>query len=217
MVTPEQLRTMLESRELVLRQRFEQMIQEMTETRDLLAQLKFDGQQSPPAKGERTLKPGDDEPADSPERQRDLRFLRVEGALTNCRKSTQEVSGLADAFDDICKQLVNNRIDTEELKNRLQGGIAEPLRGIAGEKFPELERRLDQLQGVLDNGSQGPAARSRAQKQAEDILLAMRKVLERMIELESFNEAVQLLQNIVEMQKQLHEQTEQWHKQKLKE
>ena len=40
-VTPEQLRTMLESRELVLRQRFDGMIQEMTETRDLLARLEF--------------------------------------------------------------------------------------------------------------------------------------------------------------------------------
>ena len=40
-VTPEQLRAMLESRELVLRQRFERIIQEMTETRDLLARLEF--------------------------------------------------------------------------------------------------------------------------------------------------------------------------------
>ena len=39
-VTPEQLRAMLEARELVLRQRFERMIQEMTETRDLLARLR---------------------------------------------------------------------------------------------------------------------------------------------------------------------------------
>ncbi len=38
-VTPEQLRVMLESRELVLRQRFDAMVQEMTETRDLLARL----------------------------------------------------------------------------------------------------------------------------------------------------------------------------------
>jgi hypothetical protein len=216
-VSPEQLRALLEARELVLRQRFELLIQEMTEARDLLAQLKFDGQPAPLATKDETAKAGGNEPADSPERQRDLRFLRVEGALTNCRKNTQEVAGLADAFDDICKQLVNNRIDTEELKNRLQGGIAEPLRGIAAEKLPELERRMEQLQAVLDNSGQGPAVRLRAQRQAEDILLAMRKVLDRMIELESFNEAVQLLQNIVEMQKQLHEQTEQWHKQKLKE
>ncbi len=40
-VTPDQLRAMLAARELVLRQRFEQMIQEMGDTRDLLARMPF--------------------------------------------------------------------------------------------------------------------------------------------------------------------------------
>ena len=35
---------------------------------------------------------------------------------------------MAEGIDDIRKQLVNNRIDTEELKERLQSGIADPLR-----------------------------------------------------------------------------------------
>ena len=38
-VAPEQLRAMLEARELVLRQRFERMIQEVTDTRDALARM----------------------------------------------------------------------------------------------------------------------------------------------------------------------------------
>ena len=41
-VTPEQLRALLESRELVLRQRFESIMREMTETRDLLARAKME-------------------------------------------------------------------------------------------------------------------------------------------------------------------------------
>ena len=234
-VTPEQLRAMLEARELVLRQRFEQMIQEMTETRDLLARMKFDSlsspnvAQPPPAVRDKptqprasaphkpVAEPGDEEPADSPAHQRDLRFLRVEGALTNCRKSTQEVLGLAEAFDDICKQLKNNRIDTQELKNRLQGGIAGPLHAMAAAMFPELERRLNDLQAVLDDGRQGPPARTRAQGQAEDILLTMRKVLDHMIELEDFNEAVEMLRTIVQAQKQLHQRTQEFHKQKIRE
>jgi hypothetical protein len=161
--------------------------------------------------------PGDDEPADSPARQHTLRLLRVEGALTNCRKSAQEVLGLAEAFDDIRKQLVNNRIDTEELKNRLQAGIADPLRQIAGQMFPELERRLDRLQAALDDIAKGPALRDGAQRQADDILLAMRKIRDRMIELEDFNEAVDLLRNIIKMQEDLRRQTQERHKQKIRE
>jgi hypothetical protein len=49
-VTPEQLRAILEARELVLRQRFEQMIQEMTDTRDLLARMQFEAEKPGAAK-----------------------------------------------------------------------------------------------------------------------------------------------------------------------
>jgi hypothetical protein len=215
-VTPEQLRTMLESHELVLRQRFDRMIQEMAETRDILAHLEFKPATAKPANKKSVSEPGDEEPDDSPERQRALRVLRVQGALTNCRKSTLEVLGLAEAFDDIRKQLVNNRIDTEELKNRLQNGIADPLRQIAERMFPDLERQLDALQAVLEDQEKGPGSRDLAQRQADAILLAMQKIRDRMIELEDFNEAVELLRGIIKMQEDLHEQTQKRHKEKIR-
>jgi len=222
-VTSEQMRTLLESRELVLRKRFERIVQEVTETRDLLARLVFE-QEKPKNNVDETDLPnthGDKEPGeaefkDSHERRRSLRLLRVRGALSNSRKSAAEVLGVAEAFDDIRKQLVNNRLDTAELKDRLQGGIAEPLHGIAKKMFPELEHRLESLQAALNNARQGPLLRDDAQHQADEILLAMQKVLDRMLELENFNEAVELLRNIIEMQEKLHEQTQQRHKQKIR-
>ena len=54
--------------------------------------------------------------------------------------------------------------------------------------------------------------RDRAQQQVDEILLAMRQVLDRMLELESFNEAVELLRTIIQTQRQLDEQTKQRHK-----
>jgi hypothetical protein len=230
-VTPEQLRAILEARELVLRQRFEQLLQEMTETRDLLSRMQFEPKKptaspspkrepsssaKPAAASKPGSEPGEEEPADSPERQRNLRFLRVQSALTNCRKGAPEITSVAESFDDICKQLVNNRIDTEELKKRLNNGIAEPLHQIADKMFPDLDRRLDELQSGLEDLRRAPALRDAAQQQAENILLAMRKVRDRMIELEDFNEAVELLRNIVDMQKKLHDQTEQRHKDKIR-
>ncbi len=88
-VTPEQLRVILDARELVLRQRFEAAVQEMTDTRDLLARLVFrPAAAAPRAKGSEP----DDEPEDSPARQSTLRHLGVQGALTNCRKSARRCS-----------------------------------------------------------------------------------------------------------------------------
>ena len=224
-VTPDQLRAMLESRELVLRQRFEVIIQEVTETRDLLLRVDFgDG-----AAGEKTAEtpagekpPAGAEPGDvpqqfSPERQLGLRTLRVQRALTNSSKNTHETQGVADGFDDIRLQLINNRIDTEELIRRLDEGIAKPLHHIAREMFPVLETRLERLQENLADQKVGPRQRDLARRQADAVLLEMRRVLDRMIELEDFNQAVELLRTIIKLQEQLEEQTKQRHKQRIRE
>jgi hypothetical protein len=260
-VTPERFRAMLEARELVLRQRFEQLLQEATETRDLLARLNLEDK---PAKkpdkpkkpeqskrgarnvsplplgegpgvradadardaltlalsqgerGQGVAEPGDTEPADSPARQRDVRFGLVQGALTNCSKGGPEVLGVAEAFEDIYKQYVNNRIDNAESSKRLMQGIAEPLRRVAGAMFPELDRRLADLQTTLDDRRRAAPLRDRAEQQAESIVVAMRTVRDRMLESEDFNEAVELLQDIIDAQKRLHDSTQQRHKQKIR-
>jgi len=229
-VAPEQLRAMLEARELVLRQRFERMVQEMTETRDLVAHLTFDTESKKSADdskktaadskksaaAKKSAEPGDEESTESPERRGMLQMLRVQGALSNSLKSAQEALGVAEAFDDIRKQLINNRIDNEEWKNRLRTGIAEPLRNAAERMFPEFDRRLEKLQTGLDDRDAAPALRDRAQRQAEEILLVMRKVLDQMLEMEDFNQAIEILQNIIKMQEQIKEQTQQRHKQKIR-
>jgi hypothetical protein len=246
-VTPDQLLTLLKSRELVLRQQFEVAVKETTETRDLLAHMQFShagsGSDSIPGGGDQAKKtdrtassaksastgkpdqPGrepEDQSADglsdqSPQRRIALHMLRVQSALTNCRKTTQEILGLAEAFTDICKQLDNNRINTEELRQRLQSGIADPLQNIAREMLPELERRLDNLQSRLEDEGLCPPARDAALSQAQAVLLAMHRILDRMIELQDYNEMVEMLRDIIKMQEQLRQQTDQRQKQIIRE
>jgi hypothetical protein len=145
-----------------------------------------------------------------------LHLLRVQRALTNCRKNAQETLGVAEGIDGIRLQLVNNRIDTAELKERLQSGIADPLRKIAEEMFPELERRLDDLQSSLEDAKLAPQARDKGKTQADAVLLSMQHVLDRMVELQDYNEMVEMLRDIIKMQEQLRRQTEERNKQKLR-
>jgi len=239
-VTPDQLRAMLESRELVLRQRFEAIIQEVTETRDLLLRIDFGTPSAPEKSGEKTVEssgtgvppvageekgkktddgaePGDQPVQSSPEQQSAARTLRVQRALSNSSKNAHETQSVADGFDDIRLQLMNNRIDTEELIRRLEEGIAKPLHGVAQEMFPRLQTHLERLQESLGDEKLGPGRRDLARGQADAILLEMRKVLDRMIALEDFNEAVDLLRTIIKLQEQLDEQTKQRHKEKIRE
>ncbi|OHB70717.1 MAG: hypothetical protein A2V70_17085 [Planctomycetes bacterium RBG_13_63_9] len=265
-VTPEDLLLRLQRREILLRQQFERILQEVTETRDLLLQIDYSAADAVPEADDAADAKGPDEkanapnvnapnadegaePADQPdgepdsepggeldgepddeldgepngegvrsgERRGAVRMLHLERALQNSRKNAHETEGVADAFDDIRKQTVNNRIDTPELRMRLEQGIADPLHQIAREMFPELRRRLEELEPLLADEELGPRYRDLARRQADDILLQMRTVLDRMIELESFNEVLQLLRTIIQLQEELGRQTQERQKQRVRE
>ncbi len=251
-VTPEQLRTMLQSRELVLRQRFESLIKDVEDARDSLARLELTSAgaarerrpfsagaapvfaepakeaaaakppQSPTAKPERAsaVEPGElpnAAPELSPERLATQRLLQVQWAQQNGRKSAYETAGIADAFAQIREELINNRIDTEELKLRLEDGISKPLRRVADEMFPEWDRRLDRLQLVMAEPQAGKQALAASIAQTDAILAVMRQVLDRMIELEDFNEAVEMLRSILQSERALQDQIKQRRRDKLRE
>ncbi len=216
-VTPEGLRAMLESRELNLRQRFETIISEVIATRDSLS-----GTDNPPAKtteSETTAAPSpptEGEEADKKEDANDapLARLTVERARQNAEKNSQETAGVATAFDEIREELVNNRVDTEELRIRLKDRIADPLRAIVEQQFPDLDRRLQALHDAA------PASHAASQKsaleQADALIVAMERVRDQMLELESFNEAIEMLRAIIDSEKELQEQVRQRQKQKVR-
>ena len=143
--------------------------------------------------------------------------MRVQRAFANSQKNAQELLDVAEGIGDIRKQLVNNQIDTVELKERLEQGIGTPLHQIAETLFPELEQRLDAFQKALEETRDPIALHEAARLQTETILLAMQKVLSRMIEMEDYNQAVELLREIIKLQDQLDKETQERHKQKLRE
>jgi hypothetical protein len=219
-VTPDALLAMLEAREIGLRRRFEQILEEMTQTRDFLNRVR-----SPAARQglepEDTAAEGDepgDEKLDGPdaaERTQSLRMLRVQQALQQTRKSTQELLGVAIAFHDIRAELVNNRVDTEDRKRRLKELIADPMQLVGETMFPELERRLVVLEKVLlddlnakryDLSSGQPEAVA-AVEQANDILAELEKILQQMLDLETFNELLDIVRQLVEDQERMIEDT----------
>lgn len=224
-VTPDQLRALLEGRELNLRRRFEQLIGEVVESRDALARLApREAEAVTPADQDATEASGDEEaseasaeePQSRAERELVRDRLRVEQVLQNSRKNADETLGVAVAFEDIHDELVNNRVDTQELKSRLKQGIAEPLRSLAGPAFSELETRLTELQKSLDDPSTRAVSLTAAEKQVDEVLFGMQQVLNKMIELETFNEVVDLLRTIIDSQEGVNAKTQDLRKAKLR-
>ena len=149
LVSPGQLIALLEAREISLRKRFVQIIDEMREMRDSLARVQF----APSADPEETsgaLSDDEGAPTNSLERAIALRQLRVQRALQHTQRSTQEVLGVALSFDDIRMELVNNRIDAADRMERIENDIANPLKEISSALYPVLEDRLDRLDDFIE-------------------------------------------------------------------
>ena len=200
-VTDSELRALLEKRELGLRQRFEAIHEKMLSTRDLLSRI------NPQATDA-------DDAARATRIERDK--LRISGIQQSVTQIGFETLGVAEGFDDIVIELANNRIATEELNQRLGRDIAEPLRNVATQLLPELEQRVQQVPGGLEAPAGGDEVLADAVIQADLVVEEMQRILSRMLELESYNELVDLLRAIVDDQEQLNEETKVRRREKLR-
>ena len=227
-VTAVDLLALLERRELALRQRFESIFEKLTDTRNLLSRVESNdtGAEStePPAPNASTTKTADAEsaavPAASPgetaDRMLARRRLRVAGSLQNIVQSTDEVKGVAEAFDDLSEEITNNRIDNPDLKSRLGEQIARPLHLIAEQRMPLLVAQLKLVEEKLEDPAATTPELKKAIAQADEILVSMRQVLDKMLELETYNEVVALLRGIITDQEEINRRTKERQKDKLK-
>ena len=237
-VTPDELLSRLESRELGLRKRFEQVVVEVAEMRDSLVRVKTEGPEAetPGADPEDRNSEVDQLDVDSSDaaavreaiakRKWALRLLRSQRAIFQAQKSAQETLGIAASFEDIRTELINNRVETEDRKERLQKRIVEPLNQIGQTLFPELETRLEVLVAAMDQNIDALAATGKedadtvafadsALEQANDVLLAMQHVLDNMLDIESFNELLDLVRGIIRDQERMIIETKKQQKKQL--
>jgi hypothetical protein len=188
-VTPEALLAMLEAREIILRRRFESTVADLVQSRDRLSAPAAANPASA-ADPDRDAGAGDD-------------VARLLEAVTRAAGETGEIAA---AFRLIRDELANNALLSPELEDRLVAQIASPLARIAAADLP----------GVA------AACRRRAPPdeivRATDAVLArMRAVLDRMMELESFNEVVDLLRGLIRTQEEIRAETLRRQKQRARE
>jgi hypothetical protein len=91
---------------------------------------------------------------------------------------------------------------TPEIDARLVGEIADPLATLAATDLADLERR-GRADGAADGKPDTPALVAAADR----TLARMQAVLDKMLELESFNEVVDRLRSVITAQEQLRRDT----------
>lgn len=197
-VTDAELLRLLEGREIMFREQFKALIDKVTRDRDSLVEVG-----KPPA----AAREGE---ADDAPRNRDK--IIVDQARSHTLENRQETLTVSGGFYGIVAELVNNRIpDSDNLKDRLSADIAAPLKRLAEDRFPVYHEKLTALQLLVDkttkDSAEIEAARREALKAADGILVEMNVVLNKMQELESFKEAVDLLRSIIALQKEIGDKT----------
>ena len=215
---------MLERDEADQRFRLEQINREMTEARGYIARARNARQNSTSG-----FEPGDESVEEDTRVSEavedwDLRQLFLQRAVLQTRKSMQEVEGVAFTFDHIRLQLINNRIDAEDRKKRLEEDVAEPLKRIASESMPTLELALKEADEVLrsladpaksDNATSGLEKVALAEErtllalaEADSVLAEIQDVLNSLLKFETQNELLDLVRNLLEEQQALQKRTD---------
>ena len=123
-------------------------------------------------------------------------------------RAAGETGEIARDFLAIRGELDNNRMLTEELEGRLVGQIATPLSAIAAGDLPGLAAAV----------RAAPASEREAIVARADMVLArMRAVLDKMMELESYNEVIELLRGVIRTQEEIRSETLRRQRQRAKE
>ena len=121
-------------------------------------------------------------------------------------RAAGETAELAEAFRGIRLEFDNNQLITPELETRLIAQIADPLAELAARDLPALAAAC-----------RAGASRQDLVRRADEVLARMRAVLDKMMELESFNEVVELLRGMIRTQEQIRAETLEQQKRRARE
>jgi hypothetical protein len=183
-VTDNQLLRLLERDEVDQRKRLEQIMRELNEARDALVRSRSQSAGLSGAAEPGDIKPDSDETnPESPISREESRLLFAQRATLQVEKSTMEISGVAEAFQNIREQLINNRIDNVSRKNRIATKIVLPLEQIVQVDMAVLAERIRILEIELQNLMANPNSNEFSQQAnilSEDSLVQMDIVLTRL-------------------------------------
>jgi hypothetical protein len=203
-VTPEQLLALLERRELGLRSRLEQTITEMTSLRQTLDVLRRTG-----------FDIAENATEDATRRAEQVRRLRAQQCGLQATKTSEELLGIALSLDDILLEMLNNRVDSVDRSERIATGVRDPIKVTVSGSLATLRTQIKQVESVVTNPKQGVTRTAEAVSTAEQVILELNAILEKMLDLETYNEVLDLVRQLMDDQSDLTDDTKEERKKQV--
>jgi hypothetical protein len=205
-VPGEELLARLYEKEVNLRQRFEQIILETKRLRDDLAQHRDRADEWNAARKSAGDKAASDEKIQALFNAIDACARR---SLHQVRTNSTESRAIEVAFGEIRAEMVNNRVDTPSLLERIDLGVVAPLRSINESDYPDIDGQLGLFALAMERGTDPSLAIDSSREAVDRMLARMEQVLSEMRRRGNINEIIQQLQTIIERQQKLKDETEQ--------
>ncbi len=214
-VSPEELLSLISARELNLRHRFTQILEEVEAIRADMSSHRVKLRESEPL---RTNPP----PTERAEEIRgQLRELDIsletvaQRSLLKIRKNANETASIEEAFVDIRAELINNGVQTQRMLDRLEQGILKPLNLLNTIHYNNVDESLALFQLALERSQNPYESMDTCVEELDRTIEQIQRILAAMLKLETINEVRELLRSILEQQEALKKKTEQERKRKL--
>lgn len=201
-VSDDELLSLLYTREIALRSRFEELIARVEEVRRDLqfhttAATRIDTAATAAAK-------------------EDLAAIDSCGSrsINSLRRQANELNALIEAFEEILQQLVNNAIPLHNAE-AMQSGIVDPLKRIRDTGMPAADRAVAAVRAAALASQPLLPPLQQAEAVLAELINTMQGILESVRDLAEFHEAVRDLQQLSEEQKKVLEETKRLQKNQL--
>jgi len=215
-VTEDQFLVLLDRREAAMRRRLEQIISELGQLRDLLI---LTGKSNKPSENPeaRSSTSQPDEPSgdQTPEESRSrILLLRSQQASAQASKSEGELKGVLSEISLLVAELINNRIDSNDRRERLGQKIKVPLEAMMESKWKLFANQINELENLVAKSTPEELGKQLDESIAKnnEIIASLSSILADMIEIQDLNEIIDRVRGLLDRQSKTIDGTKQQQK-----
>lgn len=201
-VSDDELLSILYTREIGLRTRFEEVIGQLE---DIRRDLEFHQQVAVRA-----------DAAGAGAAETDVASLSTCGSRSgnSLRRQANELNAIIESFEEIVRQLVNNAIPLHNAET-MQAGIVDPLKQARDVAVPQVDRAVAAFRTAVTERVPVAELAKRSEAELAGLITALRAILDNVRDLAEFHEALRDLKQLSEEQQRLMEETKRLMKNRL--
>ncbi|MEZ6059537.1 MAG: hypothetical protein R3C19_04160 [Planctomycetaceae bacterium] len=195
-VSNEELLSLLYTREITLRRRFEDVIRQLEQVRDDLifhrdVAVRIDTAAAGGVKAEDRI---------------GLTTAATRSG-NNLRRQNNELRSITEGFDDIVRQLINNAVPPRQLADKMRSDIVDPLQDVTGSLLIDADKAVSRFRVAATAGKPSAELVDESSQAVAAVIVRLQGILENVRDMAEFHEALRDLKAILEEQQRVLEET----------